>query len=508
VTSPAKDNAVTDPYARLLTLAREVYDLGGVQGLLEWDQEVMMPPRGVSGRARQRATVAAVTHDRLVDPELVSLLTELAGRDLDPWPAANVRELKRHHDRAVKVPRELVADLAHAGSLAQEAWATARQQDDWAGFAPHLARLTDLKRREAEAVGYETEPYDALLDEFEPGARAKELAALFADLRVGLAPVVDAVREAADPPSPALWQGTFAAADQDRLSRTVLAAMGYDFNAGRLDVSTHPFTQGFHPGDVRITTRYDEHDLRVGLYASMHEGGHALYELGLPAERDGEPAGGAVSLGIHESQSRLWENQVGRGLPFLSWLGDRLAEVWPDTFAGGAAQALYRAANVVAPSLIRIEADELTYNLHIIVRMEIERALVAGEVAVDDLPDLWREKIREYLGLEVPNDREGVLQDIHWSLGIFGYFPTYALGNLYAAQLFAAARRQLPDLDTQLAAGKTGGLLGWLQANVHGPASLYPAAELCVRVTGEELSTAPFLSYVREKYGAVYGVTL
>jgi len=284
--------------------------------------------------------------------------------------------------------------------------------------------------------------------------------------------------------------------------------MGYDFNAGRLDVSTHPFTQGFHPGDVRITTRYDERDLRVGLYASMHEGGHALYELGLPAERDGEPAGAAVSLGIHESQSRLWENQVGRGLPFLSWLGDRLAEVWPGTFAGGAAQTLFRAANVVAPSLIRIEADELTYNLHIILRMEIERALVAGEVGVDDLPGLWREKIREYLGLEVPNDREGVLQDIHWSLGVFGYFPTYALGNLYAAQLFAAARRQLPDLDTQLAAGKTGGLLGWLQANVHGPGSLYPAAELCVRVTGEELSTAPFLSYVREKYGAVYGVTL
>ncbi len=500
---------MNERYARFLTLARELGDLGAALGLLEWDQEVMMPPRGVEGRARARATLAALVHDRVVDEELGGLIGELdATGSGGPWAAANVREMKRQRDRAVKVPRQLVADLARESSLAQQAWVAARRDDDWARFAPHLVRLVDLKRREAEAVGYEAEPYDALLDEFEPGAKAAQLEGVFTELRRGLVPVLDALRGAPNPPDDALWRGDFAAADQDRLGRAVLAAMGYDFAAGRLDVSAHPFTQGFNPGDVRITTRYDEHDLQTGLYADMHEGGHALYELGLPAEHAGEPVGAAVSLGIHESQSRLWENLVGRSRPFVGWLRGHLAEIWPAVHARTDAEALYRAANTVQPSLIRIEADEVTYNLHIILRMEIERALVAGDVQVDDLPGLWREKVKTYLGLEVPTDREGVLQDIHWSFGLFGYFPTYALGNLYAAQLFAAARRHLPDLDEQMARGDLGNLLHWLRANVHGPGSLYRADELCVRVTGAPLSPEPFLAHVREKFGDVYGVAL
>ncbi|MFN2371476.1 MAG: carboxypeptidase M32 [Candidatus Krumholzibacteriia bacterium] len=497
-------------YARFLQLVHEVHDLGSAMGLLEWDQEIMMPPRGVQGRARVRATVAALMHDRMVDEELGGLTAEL-GADpgaLDPWARANLRELKRQRDRAVKVPRQLVADLAREGSLAQQAWVEARSKDDWPRFAPHLARLVDLKRREAQAVGYATEPYDALLDEYEPGARAADLAQLFAQLRDGLVPILDALREAPHPPVDAPWRGDFAAAEQEQLGRAVLAAMGYDFAAGRLDVSPHPFTQGLGPGDVRITTRYDAADLRPALYATMHEGGHALYELGLPAEHAGEPVGSAVSLGIHESQSRLWENLVGRSRPFVAWLAPQLAGIWPAAYGGIDPEALYRAANTVRPSLIRIEADEVTYNLHIILRLEIERALVAGEVEVDGLPSLWREKVKAYLGLDVPSDREGVLQDIHWSFGLFGYFPTYALGNLYASQLFAAARRHLPDLDAQLARGELGGLLGWLQANVHGPGSLYPAGELCVRVTGQELSPAPFLAHVRAKFGDVYGIAL
>jgi len=502
---------MNDRYLRLLGLAGEIHDLASTMGLLEWDQEVMMPPRGVEGRARQRATLAAVLHDRMVDAELGDVLAaSAASADVaaDPWAAANVREMARQRDRAVKVPRELVAALAREGTLAQQAWVAARQHDDWARFAPHLATLVDLKRREAAAVGYATEPYDALLDEYEPGAKAADLAALFARLRDGLVPVLDALRGAARPPTAALWRGDFAEADQDILGRQVLAAMGYDFAAGRLDVSAHPFTQGFNPGDVRITTRYDVHDLQSGLYANLHEGGHALYELGLPAERAGQPVGAAVSLGIHESQSRLWENLVGRSRPFVSWLAGEMAAVWPERYEAVDPEALYRAANVVSPSLIRIEADEVTYNLHIIVRMEIERALVAGEVQVADLPALWREKVKAYLGLDVPTDREGVLQDIHWSFGLFGYFPTYTLGNLYSAQLFAAARRHLPDLDAQMAAGELGDLLGWLRANVHGPGSLYRADELCVRVTGRELSVDPFLDHVRRKFGEVYGVAL
>ncbi|MFO7607565.1 MAG: carboxypeptidase M32 [Candidatus Krumholzibacteriia bacterium] len=501
-------------YARFLQLVHEVHDLGSAMGLLEWDQEIMMPPRGVQGRARVRATVAALMHDRMVDPELGELVATLAGTAaadpgaFDPWARANLRELKRQRDRAVKVPRQLVADLAREGSLAQQAWVEARAKDDWARFAPHLARLVDLKRREAQAVGYATEPYDALLDEYEPGARAADLAQLFAQLRDGLVPILDALREAPHPPADAAWRGAFTAADQDRLGRAVLDAMGYDFAAGRLDVSAHPFTQGLGPGDVRITTRYDAADLRPALYATMHEGGHALYELGLPGEHAGEPVGSAVSLGIHESQSRLWENLVGRSRPFVAWLAPQLAGIWPAAYGGADPEALYRAANTVRPSLIRIEADEVTYNLHIILRLEIERALVAGEVEVDGLPSLWREKVKAYLGLDVPSDREGVLQDIHWSFGLFGYFPTYALGNLYASQLFAAARRHLPDLDAQLARGELAGLLGWLRANVHGPGSLYPAGELCVRVTGQELSPEPFLAHVRAKFGDVYGVSL
>ncbi len=500
---------MADAYARFLELSGEIHDLAGAMGLLEWDQEVMMPPAGVAGRARQRATLAAVMHDRMVDPELGDALetAAAAGTD-DPWAAANLREMKRQRDRAVKVPRDLVADLARTGALAQQAWVEARTKDEWATFAPHLARLVDLKRREAEAVGYETEAYDALIDEYEPGARAADLARLFAALREGLVPILDGIRGAFNPPNGALWRGAFAEGDQDALGRSVLAAMGYDFRAGRLDISAHPFTQGFGPGDVRITTRYDEHDLQPGLYANMHEGGHALYELGLPVERAGQPVGAAVSLGIHESQSRLWENLVGRSLPFMRWLRDEMAGLWPDVYGDADPRQLYRAANVVEPSLIRIEADEVTYNLHIIVRMEIERALFAGEIEVADLPRLWREKMKQYLGLEVPTDREGVLQDIHWSFGLFGYFPTYTLGNLYASQIFDAARRQLPDLDADMARGELGGLLGWLRANVHGPGSLYRADELCVRVTGNDLSVHPFLAHVRAKFGDVYGVAL
>ncbi len=500
---------MSDRYTRFLTLVHEVHDLAATMGLLEWDQEVVMPPQGGIGRAHARSTLAALMHDRVVDQELGTLIGELtAAGGGDPWSGANLREMKRQRDRAVKVPRQLVADLAREGALAQLAWAEARQADDWSAFAPNLSRLVDLKRREAEAVGYESEPYDALLDEYEPGARAAELATLFSGLRSGLVTLLDALRGAAHPPDDAPWRGTFAAAGQDRLGRHVLAAMGYDFAAGRLDISTHPFTQGMGPGDVRITTRYDEADLRTGLYANLHEGGHALYEMGLPPEHARAPVGSAASVGIHESQSRLWENLVGRSLPFISWLQPQLAELWPDAFAGADAEDLYRAANVVEPSLIRIEADEVTYSLHIILRMEIERALVAGEVEVADLPALWREKVRKYLGLEVPSDREGVLQDIHWSLGIFGYFPTYALGNLYASQLFAAARRHLPDLDAQMARGELGNLLGWLRSNVHGPGSLYRAGELCVRVTGEPLSPEPFLAHLRTKFGAVYGITI
>jgi len=495
-------------YDQFLTCVKEIHDLGTAMGLLEWDQEVFMPPRGVAGRARQRASLAALVHDKTVDPALGDLIDTLQDAKLDGFAAANVREMKRLRDRAVRLPRELVAELARCGSLSQQAWVAAREKDDWQGFAPHLARLTDLKRQEAEAVGYEEEPYNALLDEYEPGARASQLMVLFTELRQGLVPMLEAVRNAPNPPSDTLFKGSFTAGDQDQLGRRVLTAMGFDFEAGRLDISAHPFTQGLGPEDVRITTRYHEEDLASGLYANLHEGGHALYEMGLPLDHAGEPAGQSVSLGIHESQSRLWENLVGRSEAFMDWLAPLLREIWPTRFAALEPAELYRAANTVRPSLVRIEADEVTYNLHIILRMEIERALVAGDVDVAGLPTLWREKVREYLDLEVPTDREGVLQDIHWAFGLFGYFPTYALGNLYASTFFAAAGRDLPDLEQQLGQGQLLPLLAWLRTTIHGRGSLLPASELCRDVTGDDLRCEPFLAHLRRKLNRIYNLDI
>ncbi len=492
-------------YAGFLALAREIRDLGAAAALLSWDQETFLPPRGGAARARHRATLAGVIHDKVCDPRLGALLEALAGEKLPAAAAANVRETRRDRDRAVKVPRALVLELAEATSLAQQAWVGARERDDWGAFAPHLARLVDLRRREAEAIGYEGEPYNALLDEYEPGARAEELAPLFERLRAELVPILGAIA-AAPAPDDALLRQEFDVAAQDRFGREVLADIGFDLEAGRLDTSAHPFTSGTSPGDVRLTTHYDPRDLRVALYATIHEGGHGLYEQGFPAENEGEPICDAASLGIHESQSRLWENMIGRSREFVAHYAPRLRELFPAQLGRADPEALYRAVNVVRPSLIRIEADEVTYNLHIILRLELERGLCAGRIEVDDLPALWNARMREYLGVVPPTDREGVLQDIHWAFGLFGYFPTYTLGNLYAAQFAARADADLGGLSALIARGDFATPLRWLREKIHGRGRLLPAADLCRDVTGADLDAAPFVSYLRRKYGDLYGL--
>ncbi len=496
---------------RLLTRLRELNDLSGAATLLAWDQEVMLPPRGVPARARQSAALAGVRHERLCDPELDALIEACAGDRLDAVDAAIVREARRARDRAVKVDRSLVTELAEATSLAQQAWAQARERSDWPGFAPHLTRVVDLKRREAAAIGCGAEPYDALLDDFEPGARAADLAPLFARLRMELADLLATVTTAArgdkaagDPG--ALLTGDFAVAAQEQLSREVLAAMGFDPSAGRLDVSAHPFTSATSRGDVRLTTRYDQRDLRVGLYATIHEAGHGLYEQGLPAELEGTPVSDCASLGIHESQSRLWENLIGRSREFWTCWAPRARRLFPAALAHADAEDLHRAVNVVRPSLIRIEADEITYNLHIVLRFELERALLAGDIQVAQLPALWDAGMRQSLGVTPARDAEGVLQDIHWASGLFGYFPTYALGNLYAAQFHAQAATELPDLPDLVSRGQTGPLLDWLRRKIHVRARLWSAAELCRDVTGRDLDTEPFLSHLRRKFGQLYGL--
>ncbi|HOX24756.1 MAG TPA: carboxypeptidase M32 [Candidatus Krumholzibacteria bacterium] len=494
-----------DAYARLLGHLQPIQRLNGARALLGWDQEVMMPPAGARSRADTCAALAEVVHARLTDPELGSLLADLLPADgLAPAARANVREARRAHERAVRLPVTLVRDLAEAASLAQPEWARARDDDDWDRFAPHLARVLDLKRQEAAALGIGDEPYDSLLDEFEPGARTADLLPIFRRLRVALTALLDRLGPALAAPVEPLV-GDFPVGRQDELNRRVLSTVGYDFDAGRLDVSTHPFTESMGPGDVRITTRYSEDDVLPGLFSTLHEAGHALYEQGLPAEHRDTPAGQAVSLGIHESQSRLWENHVGRCPAFCHWLAPVLRQTFPERLGRLAPDELVRAVNRVRSTPIRIEADEVTYNLHIVLRLEIERALLSGDLEVAGVPAVWRSLAREYLGLEIWDERTGPLQDIHWSMGSLGYFPTYTLGNLYAAMFWNAARSALPDLDRDLAAGRTAGLLGWLRAQIHGRGSVLAAADLCRAVTGRSLDAGDFIAYLEVKYGELMG---
>ncbi len=494
---------MSSAYEKFQAAVQTIHQLGGAMALLGWDQEVCLPTAGSPSRAGHRMALATVIHEKIGQPRLGALIDRLQDMPLDPVAAANVREMKRSRDRAIRIPARLVSDLAQATSLAHRDWVVARERNDWRLFAPHLARLVELKRQEAEAVGYVDEPYDALLDEYEPGARVAHLLPLFDELREALRALVDAIG-ARPPHTSVILQGDFPTARQQHLGRRVLAAMGFDFHTGRLDESAHPFTEAMGIDDVRITSRYHEGDLGPGLYANLHEGGHALYEQGLPQTWREQAVGQAVSLGIHESQSRLWENHVGRSREFCTWLLPMLREDFPDAFADVTGDALYHAANVVAPSLIRIEADEVTYNLHIILRLEIERALVRGELAADDVAAVWRERTSSDLGIAPTTDAEGALQDIHWSTGSIGYFPTYTLGNLYAAQLFTAARQQIPDLDASVARGDFGPLLGWLRREIHGRASLLMAGDLCREVTGATVSTEPYLSYLRAKFGEIY----
>jgi carboxypeptidase Taq len=494
-----------DTDTALMDWIRDVYRLEAVEWLLEWDQETMMPAAGVAGRAGSWAALAALKHERLASAELGRLLDH-ATEDGDPLRQVNLREIRRAHQRATRVPAALVRALTEASAKAKVAWAEARDASRFAVFKPHLERMVALKREEAEAIGYATEPYDALLDEYEPNATAGQVEQVFADLRPALVALVDALRDAPVQPEVSILHRDYPRAGQEQLARRLATSIGFDFNAGRLDASVHPFCVSMHPGDVRLTTRYDERFLSTAIFGTLHEAGHGLYEQGMDADHAFTPLGRAVSLGIHESQSRLWENQVGRSRPFWECHYAEAQRLFPASLGDVSLEAFYGAINHVAPSLIRVEADEVTYNLHIILRFEIERGLIAGRLAAGEVPDAWNAATQDLLGIEPPDDRSGCLQDIHWSLGVLGYFPTYTLGNLYAAQFFAAARRDLADLDVQMRAGDFRPLLDWLRRHIHTAGMRWPAGELCERVSGAPLSAAPFLEASRAKFGALYGL--
>lgn len=505
------------PADRLASELREIALLSSLGSLAGWDQETMMPRAGAGLRADQRAALSALVHERRTSKrlgEMISQAESWAKRRGSPALRADVREVRRDYERATKLPASLVAEIARCSSLGMEAWKEARRQSKFRLFLPWLEKSFDLARQKARCYGRppggkpgaRVELYDSLLDEYEPDMTAAEVERIFTPLRERLTPLIDRVKHARRKPSEAPARITTSIEDQKRFVRLVCGAIGFDFGAGRMDESTHPFCEGLGPGDTRITNRYRPDGWTDSLSTAMHESGHAMYEQGLPKEDHfGLPRAEAVSLGIHESQSRLWENLVGRSRAFWRWARKQAIGVFGRDVARFSAEDLYRAVNIVRPNFIRVESDELTYNLHIMLRFDIERALVNGRMNSRDLPEVWNERIKSDLGLKVPNDRLGCLQDVHWSAGLIGYFPTYTLGNLYGAQIWEAIKRNLPSRDRLLERGAFKPILNWLRKNIHAHGRRYPAPELCRRATGSPLTHDPLLRHLERKVEAVYG---
>jgi carboxypeptidase Taq len=477
----------------LLERLAEIADLERVGMLLAWDQEVCMPPAGGEARGELRATVGRLTHDRFTDRRVGELLAEAAPRD--EREADVVRVARRDFDKARRVPGDLVAEMARAGVAARGAWLQAREANDFAPFAPYLERNVELRRRYSACFPEAEHPYDPLLDDFEPGMTTAAVRDALMRLRDGLVPLVASAPEIDDT---LLRAGPFPEAGQRELMGTVLRAIGVDQERWRLDEAAHPFEATIATTDVRLTTRYDEADLD-SLYSAMHEFGHGLYEHQIDPALERTPLGGGASSAWHESQSRLWENMVGRSGGFWRWCLPHAQAALPERFGGVTWQDVQRAANAVRPSLIRVSADEVTYGLHIVVRFELELALLEGDLAVTDLPAAWNERMHAYLGLEVPDPAHGVLQDIHWAEGAFGYFPTYALGNVIAGQVWERVSADLPDLDDRFADGDFAPLREWLAEHVHRFGRRYDPNELLDRVVGTGLDPAPYLAYLEAK---------
>lgn len=497
-------------YDELIRRSRERHLLASCSSLLGWDEQTYMPSGGAEHRGHQLALLAGLHHERATDPKVGELLGEVEGSTLvadpDSPQAANVREFRRSFDRQTKLPRTLVEEMARATSRGQQEWVSAKRDKDFPRLKPALETIFSLKREEARCLGSYDEPYDALLDEYEPGAKSRDLAVLFDALRADLVPLVAAIGAADRRPDGSILRRDYPLDRQRVFGEAVAAAVGFDFRRGRLDTTEHPFCTDIGPGDTRITTRYDLHNFSDAFFGVLHEVGHGLYSQGLDPAHHGTPMGEAVSLGIHESQSRLWENVVGRGRPFWAYWYPLATQVFRDALGDVPFDDFYFAINEVRPSLIRVQADEVTYNLHVLVRFELERALLGGDLSMADLPAAWNEKYQHYLGVTPAHDAEGCLQDIHWSAGLVGYFPTYTLGNLYAAQLYAKALEELGDLPASFARGDFSGLLGWLREKVHHPGQRYRAADLARRVTGSPLDHRPLVLALREKYGALYGI--
>jgi carboxypeptidase Taq len=488
---------------RLATIA----DVGAAASVLHWDQQTYMPPGGITGRAEQLSTLSRLAHEMLTSDETGALLVaaEAEGHEPGSDGQAILRLARRSFERATKLPSRLVADLTRATSLAEPAWVRARADSDWAAFAPHLEEILGLQREATEHLGYEEHPYDALLDLYEPGARKAHMESMFAELKAAIVPMIREISSGLDEDREAPLHGAFDEAKQEAFGKVIVSKLGYDFERGRQDRAVHPFCINFGgPDDVRITTRFDPNWLSPALFATIHESGHAMYEQGVDPAYTRTPLAGGTSMGVHESQSRLWENLIGRSRSFWSHYYPKLQTTFPETLGDVELETFYQAINAARPSEIRVDADELTYNLHVLLRFELEVAMFEGQLSVGDVPSAWTAKMEEYLGVTPRDDAHGALQDVHWSAGIFGYFATYTVGNVLAVQLYDKALEECPAIPEETARGEFGALRGWLRENIHRHGSKYDPDELVQRATGRPLETAPYLRYLRDKFDELY----
>lgn len=497
-------------FLKLMERMADIHNLNQAGAVLDWDQRTYMPAKGSVARSKQLATLAKISHEMFVAEETADLLFEAenGGKHFaaDSDERAMLRVVRRSFDKAAKVPTELVVALAETTSRGQDVWAEARGKDDFASFKPWLEKIIELKRRYAAAVMPGAAMYDALLDDFEEGMTTRVLDPIFAELKGHGVPLVKAIGERGKKISDEMLTRNYDPAAQEKFCHYILKECGFSFERGRLDTSVHPFCTNFSQNDVRITTRWETDWLPGSLFGCLHEMGHSFYELGIDPKYEATPLAGGVSLGVHESQSRLWENLVGRSREFWEKYFGELQRAFPAQLGGERMEGFYEAINRVTPSLIRVEADEVTYNLHIILRYEMEQGLLSGAISVADAPGVWNEKMKASFGIEPPTDREGILQDVHWSAGLFGYFPTYSLGNILSAQLFAVALRDLPNVREEIRRGHFAGLLEWLRVHVHQYGRKYVPADLVKKATGKALSTEAYAKYLTEKFTGIYGL--
>jgi carboxypeptidase Taq len=497
-------------YAGLIISIKEIALLSSAAAVLQWDEETQMPPKAAEHRGNQVSLIARMTHEQFTSPRIGEMLAAIEQSDLvrerEDDVAANVREIRRKYDRATKIPPKLVEEMSKTAILAHHAWIDARKKSDYAAFKPWLAKTLDLKRQQARCISTTQPIYDVLLDDYEPAETSENLRRVFESLR---GPLIELVAKIAASPKKAplhILEQHYPGAAQEAMAREASKLIGFDYDAGRLDVSVHPFCTELGPGDVRMTTRYDENYFGDAFFGVLHESGHALYEQGLSHEHWGTPLGEAISLGIHESQSRMWENLVGRSKSFWEFFFPKAQTIFSQQLKNVTLEDWHFAINDVRPSFIRTESDETTYNLHVLLRFEMEQAMLAGDVSVDDVPAAWNATMQKYFGLTPPDDAKGCLQDVHWSHGSLGYFPTYTLGNLYAAQFFEQAQHDLGDLDASFSRGDFSALLHWLRDKIHRHGKRYTASQLVQRVTGKPLSAEPLLKHLRRNAKELYGV--